>query len=253
MKRFAVLFAASAVCICASAAMAKSPAGTEPVKTISTEGSAKIWISPDRARLYLGVETQDKTLEGARQRNAETINRIMSRLQSLEIQDMHVQSPAYNVALVKEDEHVAKKELRLPAILGYKITQQFTVLIKNEDMSALSANAGLVLDTALQSGVNIIDQNIMFFKEDVSREKEEVLKLALKDAISRAKVIADTAGMTIKEYSSINSGFFFGPRRSVYSQVSQSLSPAFSEDTASSVMAAKIPVEASVSLTCIMK
>lgn len=250
MKRISVALMAVAICCCTSLSMAKSSSNPEPVKTIRTEGRAKIWIAPDRARLFLGVETQEETIEEARQKNAETINRIMSQLQSLEIKDLLVQSPAYNVTLVKEDEHVAKKAMRLPKILGYRINQRFTVLIKNADMASLSTNAGLVLDTALQNGVNIIEQNILFFKEDISKEKEEALKLALKDAISRAQIIADTAGMTIKEYSTINNGFHFGTRQPSYSQIA---SPVFSEDMASTVMAAKIPVEASVSLSCIMK
>lgn len=253
MRVITVAWMVVAMCLCASLSLAKSSDNSGPVKKISTDGNAKIWIAPDRARVFLGVETQNETLEGARRTNAETMNRIMGKLRALEILDLHVQSPAYNVALVKEDEHIAKKEMRLPRILGYKVIQKFTVLIKNEDITALSTNAGLALDTALQNGVNIIEQNILFFKEDISKEKEEVLKLALKDAISRANVIADTAGMTIKDYSMISSGFFFGPRQPSYSQVSQIHSPGLSEGSASTIMAAKIPVEASVSLNCIMK
>jgi uncharacterized protein YggE len=222
-------------------------------KSISTSGSAKIWITPDRARLFLGVETLEPTIDGARQKNASTINQIMKILKSLRLKDIYVQSPTYNVTFVKEDEYNAKKQFRLPRILGYKVTQKFTVLLKNDDITTLSKNASLVLDTALQNGVNIIEQDIMFFKEDISQKKKEALKLAIKDAISRAKVIAETAGVSIKEYSMISSGFYLGSRYDRYSQVSQVSSPVSSEGTASTLIAAKIPVEASVSLNCILE
>ena len=222
-------------------------------KSIDTDGNAKIWITPNRARLFLGVETLEKTIDRARQKNAATINKIMKKLKSLKLKDIYVQSPTYNVIFVKENEHNAKKQFRLPIILGYKVTQKFTVLLKNDKIATLSKNASLVLDTALENGVNIIRQDVMFFKEDISREKEKVLKLAIKDAISRAKVIAETAGMTIRAYTAIRSRFSLGSRHDRYSQVSQIASPVSSESTASTLIAAKIPVEASVFLKCVLK
>lgn len=222
-------------------------------KSISANGSAKIWIAPDRARLFLGVQTLDTTIDGAREKNASTMNKIMKELKSLKIKEIFVQSPTYNVTLVEEPEDYALEQVRLPKIIGYKVTQRFTVLLKSDDISTLSKNASLVLDTALQNGVNIIEHDIMFFKEDITQEKEEVLRLAIKDAISRAKVIAETAGMKIKEYSRIDTGFYYGDRYPQFSQVTQVASPVSSEGTASTVIAAKIPVEASVSLNCIIE
>lgn len=252
MKKLCPIAMILAILFCSAAGPALSK-DTPPVKTISTEGTAKIWIAPDRARIFMGVETMDESLGGARQRNAETMQRIMDALDMLEIEGLRVQTPAYNIVLVKENEHDAKKAMRLPKVLGYKVTQEFTVLITDDDLDALSNNAGRVLDAALNNGVNMVNQTIMFFKEDIAREKEEVLKLALQDAISRANVMAETAGVTIEDYSQISSGFYFQPRRPAYSQTMQALTPAGGEQTASTVAAAKIPVEARVSLTCILK
>jgi uncharacterized protein YggE len=224
-----------------------------PTKSIYTDGGAKVWVAPDRARLFLGVETQDEALEGARQGNAATISRIMGALEDLNIEDLSVQSPAYKVALIKEDSDVARQQMRIPKIIGYRVTQEFTVLLKNDDMEALSRDAGLVLDAALISGVNIIDEDILFFKEDISSAKEEALKLAVEDAMARAEAIAATAHAKIKTYSTIRSGFSVGSDYDRYAQVAQVSTPMAAEDAASTIVAAKVPVRAGVALSCILR
>jgi uncharacterized protein YggE len=253
MKKLIIILCVLVMSLCVPSSMAQVLSSSGITKTISTNGSAKVWITPNRARLFLGVETSAETIDGARQKNAAIIKQIMGQLESLKLKDIYVQSPTYIVALLKERERDAQEQLRVPNIIGYKVTQKFTVLLKNDDIVTLSKNASLVLDAALQNGVNIIEQDTMFFNEDISKEKEEALKLAIKDAMSKAKVIAETAGMKIKEYSTISSNFYMEEGYSRHSQISQIASPMSSGDTGSTLIAAKIPVEASVSLTCILE
>lgn len=172
-------------------------------KKIITSGDAKIWIEPDRARIFLGIETLSKTVDEARQENATKIKKVMEAL-ALNIKGMLIKAPSYNVSLVKEPQYYATKAGRLPRIIGYKVRQDFTVLLKNKDPLILSKDAGQVIDTALNNGVNII-QRVNFFKEDDSKDKRNVMSLAVKDAISNAKTIADAAGVSIKDYTLINS------------------------------------------------
>ena len=49
-------------------------------KKIITSGDAKIWIEPDRARIFLGIETLSKTVDEARQENATKIKKVMEAL-----------------------------------------------------------------------------------------------------------------------------------------------------------------------------
>lgn len=215
---------------------------------IITSGEAKIWIEPDRARIFLGIETLSKTIDIARQENATKIKQVMEALKTLNIKDMLIKAPNYNVSLVKEPQHYATKAGRLPQIIGYKVIQDFTVLLKNEDVLILSENAGQVIDTALNNGINII-QKVHFFKGDDSKDRRNVMMLAVKDAISNAKAIADAAGIAIKDYILINSftGYWRPP---VVNQMRQAFAPGEGGGVPTTLVAGKIAVTCKVQIHC---
>lgn len=220
-------------------------------KKIIASGDAKIWIEPDRARIFLGIETLSKTVDVARQENATKIQKVMEALTTLNIEDMLIKAPSYNVSLVKEPQHYATKAGRLPRIIGFQVRQDFTVLLKNEDPLILSKDSGQVIDTALNNGVNII-QRVNFFKEDDSKDKRNAMSLAVTDAISNAKTIADAAGVSIKDYILINSytGYLRPP---VVNQMRQAFAPGEAGGVPTTLVAGKIAITCKVQLQCTIK
>lgn len=253
-KKVFVLAAFLALLIaCPKVNVSYAQAVKEDSRGIFTSGQAKVWIEPDRARVYLGIETMDADIGIARNTNAEKIKAVLEALKSLKIEGMLIKAPSYNVSLVKEPSYDTARMGRLPKIIGYKVLQYFTVLLQNKDASALSKGAGQVVDTALNSGVNII-QDIEFFKEDDSADKREAIKLALRNAMDNAKTIAETAGVSIKSYSAISSATaywipqYFNPQ----SQMMRSSEVGdFSGGSAATMLAAgKISVSANASIKC---
>lgn len=223
----------------------------EEKQTISTQGEAKIWIEPDRARLFFGIETMAQTMEAARDQNAVKIQKVMKVLEALKIKDMLIKAPSYNVSLVKEKEYNATKQGRLPKIIGYKVVQNFTVLLKGKDTLKLSKNASLVIDAALSKGVNIVE-NVQFFKENDSEDRRKVLELAVQDAILNAKTIAKSAGLSIKKYIMINSTTrYWEPRR--FSQMHQSLSAEAVGGVPTTLVAGKVAISANVQIRCLVE
>lgn len=218
---------------------------------IITNGEAKIWIEPDRARVFLGVETLGKTVDATREENAIKIKKVMEALKGLNMKGMLIKAPSYNISLVKEPDYDATKAGRLPRIIGYKVIQHFTVLLKNEDMLILSKNAGQVIDTALNNGVNII-QEVHFFKEDDSKDKRNAMILAVKDAVSNAKAIADAAGVSIKDYTLINSstGYWRPP---IVTKMRQAFAAEEAGGVPTTIVAGKIAITCNVQLHCSIK
>jgi len=220
---------------------------------IITSGEAIVWIEPDRARIFLGIETLQGTIDAAHKENAEKMRKVVAALKALKIKGMLIKAPSYNVSLVKEPTYEATKAGRLPKIIGYKVTQNFTVLLKNKDPLILSKNASYVIDTALRNGVNIIEK-VVFFKEDDSQERRKALKLAVKDAISNAKTIAEAAEVSIKSYTLINSStstYYWQPPQIV--QMSQAFTPQEAGRATTTLIAGKIPISCKVQLHCIVK
>jgi uncharacterized protein YggE len=223
----------------------------EEHKIITTSGTGRIWISSDRARVFMGIETVSASVSVAREENATRMKSVLAALQELKIKDMLIKTADFNVGLIKEDDYVARKEMRIPRIIGYKVMQSFTVLLKNSDAVVLSEDAGRIVDTALSSGVNIL-QGVTFFKENISEDNRRVLELAVKDAMANAKVIADTAGVTIKEYTMISSSYQYWGTPHIYnvSQQMQSADVSSSYDFGTTLVAGKSELTSSVTLTC---
>lgn len=236
---------------CSIVSIAKAQEVKQEERKIVTDGHAKIWIEPDRARVFLGIETMSEAVNLAREENATQIKNVLQALKDLKIKGMLIKAPSYNVSLVKEPEYDATRVGRLPKIIGYKVKQDFTVLLKSKDMLVLSKNAGQVIDTALDNGVNNI-QDILFFKEDDSKDKRNAMAIALKDAISNAKTIADTAGVSIKDYSMINSvtHYWLPPR---YSQMQQAFGAGAGGGVPTTIVAGKIAIASKVNLQCTIK
>ena len=214
---------------------------------IVTNGESKVWLDPDRARIFLGIETMRETVDLARDENARKIDKVMQALKALKIKGMSIKAPSYNVSLVKEPERDATRQGRLPKIIGYKVKQDFTVLLENKDALILSKDAARVVDTALDSGVNII-QNINFFKEDESKEKTDALELAVKDAISNAKTIAKTANISISDYTQISSTMSYWRPPVNYNR--QVFTAAEKSGASTTLVAGKIFVSCRVTLHC---
>jgi len=217
-------------------------------RTISTSGEARIWIEPDRARVYLGIETMGETVDMARNENAAKMSTVMAALKRLKIGGMLIKAPSYDVSLVKEPEYDATRAGRLPKIIGYKVTQEFTVLLENKDMLVLSEGASRVVDTALNNGVNIIER-VEFFKEDDSEHKREAMRLAVKDAISNARAMADAAGVSIKDYTTIGSSMHYW-QPPMMTQMRQAFAPAEEGSVPTTLVAGKIAVTCNVHLSC---
>lgn len=226
----------------------------EEQQGISVDGSAKIWIEPNRARVFLGIETMANDVETARNDNAANIKKVMDALKALNIKGMLVKAPSYNVSLVKEPEYDATRSGRLPKIIGYKVKQDFTVLVSNDDVLKLSKDSARVIDTALDNGVNIITE-VIFFKEDDSSDKRDALTLAVKDAISNAKVIAAAAGVSIKDITLINSsiGYWSAPISRNSLQMTQAAGFEDASGIPTAIVAGKISVNANARLQCSIK
>lgn len=218
-------------------------------RTISTQGQSRIWIIPDKARVFLGIETLDQSISGARDINAMKIKKVINALESLRIKGMLMKAPSYSVSIEKEDQYQAKKQKRLPEIIGYKVKQDFTVLLSDKDPTALAKNAAKIIDTALESGVNIIQQ-ITFFKEDESKDKQKAISLAVENAIANAETIAKSAKVEITKYNTINTstGYYQQPRMMQNMQFSEVMSDA--RATPTTLAAGKIAIDANVTLSC---
>jgi uncharacterized protein YggE len=166
-----------------------APATKEKEKrTVTTSGSATIRIKPDSARLFLSVQTSASTIKDARAENAAAFKKVKAALTKLQIADLKMKTADVNL----EPEYTRATERQPATVSGYRVTNQFTVLITDSDVDKLSSNASRVLDTALQEGVNVVSR-VVFFKQDDTAARREVMSKAVEQAVLNAQAL--TAGV----------------------------------------------------------
>jgi uncharacterized protein len=229
-------------------------------KTITTSASSVIYAAADKATLSFGVESIAENIRSVRKKNSQIVKKIFNSIRALKIPNLVITSENINVHIIKESSYEARKDQRIPEILGYKIIQNISVLLKNNNVAMLSKNTSSVIDTALQNGVNIMSSGVSFSKDGIEKIKNKAIKQATITAMKRVQLIAKTANLKIKSYQNINtnsssySPFAFRNRNSVSSNVvMDAVRSSTPVSTSTTINASKIAIKAQVSLQAILK
>ncbi|MCZ7401847.1 MAG: SIMPL domain-containing protein [Candidatus Methanoperedens sp.] len=166
-------------------------------RTISVSGTASISVIPDTASMSIGVITQAATSKEASDRNAVSMNAVISALKNLGLPDKEIQTSSISI------QPVYNYTRDVPVIVGYSASNNVLVTTKNLD------RLSDIIDKSIASGANQVG-GISF---TVSEEKQkqifgELLSAAVNDAKSKADDLAKSLNVKIASVktSSINEG-----------------------------------------------
>lgn len=173
-------------------ALADSPAVADGA-TITVTGSASVTLKADYARVSVGVSTTAKTVDEATQQNNTTIHAVIDALKNAGIAEEDIVTNSYSV-YAQYDYSSFSGEQKLT---GYNVTNQLTVIIR--DMKHI----GATLDKATAAGANNI-YNIEFLSTKADEAQDEATVYAVQDAMRRASLLADAAGLTLGGIVSIS-------------------------------------------------
>jgi uncharacterized protein YggE len=182
----------------AVAALLARPAGAEeaPRPTLTLTGTGEVFAEPDTALISSGVVTEAKTAREALDANNEAIAAVIAAIKDAGIEPKDIQTSGFTV---QPRYHYPKKsdEAEAPKIVGYRVSN--TVTVKVRDLAKL----GGVLDKAVTVGANNIS-GIDFLVSDADKRLDEARAIAMKDAIRKAGIYADAAGVKLTRIVSIN-------------------------------------------------
>jgi len=147
--------------------------------TLIVTGNGSIFVEPDSVSIRLAVVTENQSLQEAQQENAQTMEQVIQSLLNVGIRREDIQTSAYNI-FPRYDFMEGKQTLR-----GYEVTNEITIHISEMDQ------AGMVIDTAVQNGVNRVS-DIEFIVSDMQSSYQRALVEALQDAQVKAQTIAET-------------------------------------------------------------
>ncbi|MEM3384203.1 MAG: SIMPL domain-containing protein [Nitrososphaeria archaeon] len=172
--------------------------------TIYVYGTGEIKVNPDMAKIMLSVITEEPNAKDAATKNALIVEELIKRLENIGVSKEDIQTTSYNIYPI----YYYPKEGQ-PTIVGYRVVNSLEVRVTEKDVNKLGLNAGKIIDEAVAAGVNQVT-GIIFTVTDESYKnlKSTALKLAVEDAVSKAKLIAETLGVKILGVKSVNEGSY---------------------------------------------
>lgn len=163
---------------------------------VSGEGSAA--VAPDMAVISLSVMRVADTAEAALAQNNEAMRMVLDAMKAEGIAERDVQTgdfsifPRYSDPQTKTDGSAPQ-----PEITGYQVTNSLTVRVRE------LPKLGEIIDKSVKLGVNQGGQ-ITFTNHDPKAAYEDARRKAVKNAMEKAKTLADAAGLELGPVLSIS-------------------------------------------------
>jgi uncharacterized protein len=196
-----VLFPAIAIILTACTATPQAAAQNEaPFRTITVNGEGAAIAAPDMAIVSIGVRTDAKTAAAALRQNSGKMAATIKKLKDLDIADRDLQTSGLSVS----PRYDYGSNRSTPNIIGFTAANTLTVKLRDLD------NAGAVIDQAVQAGANSLG-GIQFTFADPKPLRQAARKDAVKSAQEKAKLYADSAGVSLGRVMTIQDGYTSAP------------------------------------------
>ena len=173
----------------------------QPTLTVYGEGSAQ--AVPDTATITLGVTAQAPDAADAMAQTSATAAAILDRLTALGVAARDVQTSDLSLNPVWSIR--PGDDQKPPRIEGFEASNRVTVRV--QDLASL----GDVLGAVLEDGANRLG-GLSFGLKDPEPIMNEARRDAVADAMARAGVYAEAAGVTLGPILSIQEGSMSAPR-----------------------------------------
>jgi len=221
--------------------------------TISVNGEAVVKVQPDQIIITFGIETWDKAIMLANQKNNDIMQKALKVIEDAGIPDKDIQTDYLSVE-PRYDDSYEKKDF-----IGYFVRNTFVITLSNPE------KVEELVSQILQSGVNYI-HGIDFQTTEFKKYREQARELALIAAKEKAEKMAGALGQSIGDPMQINegygggdwwyfnswSGWGYGRSNTMSQNVVQNI-PSGSDNISESIALGKISIKASVSVTFELK
>jgi hypothetical protein len=159
---------------------------------IHVQGSGKIKVKPDLARIVLAIITEGETAAGAMDANSAAMKRLFEMCKALGIDEKDVATLHYNIQ--PKYRHVKDSP---PVLIGYTVSHEIQVTVHKLD------DAGRVLDALVKEGANRVS-SITFAVSNPEKYLDEARDLAMADALKKAERLAKGGKVTLGKVKSIS-------------------------------------------------
>lgn len=159
-------------------------------RSIQVSGVAVVHVTPDRALIKLGVQSNGRSAKEAQAKNSATINQVIKALKSQGIEAKDIASDWYTIEPLYEDYDSLH-------IKGYRIYNIVEITMRDVGKS----NDAIV--AAFQAGANqVVD--VQFYTSELRKYRDQARELAMKAAREKADALSNAAGSSVGCVLTIN-------------------------------------------------
>ena len=179
------------LCLVAGAPVRAQSAATPQ---IVTTGIGEAAAAPDRASIYIGVQTRATTAQAASTDNARRARAVMDTVKAMGIPQGQIQTVNYGV---QPEMSYPNGQSQPPRAVAYMVTNSVVVRLNRVD------DVGRVIDAVLAKGANEIS-SLQFTSSKADSLRAVALAAAVADAKAQAESMARAAGGTIGALLELN-------------------------------------------------
>jgi uncharacterized protein YggE len=180
-------------------------------RTVQVSGSAMINVTPDRALIQLGVQSNGRTPDAVEFANSVAIQKVIKTLQARGIEAKDIATDVYVIEPLYEDYDSLY-------IKGYRINNVVAITLR--DVKKTSS----IISIALSAGANQVI-NVEFYTSELRKYRDQARDLAMQAASEKAEALANAAGagagciLNINENSwSYYNGGWYGKNQNLWTQ-----------------------------------
>ena len=204
MKRIGIILSLVAVLLSTvSVLRAQTPTtgstDTRRITRVLVTGDSIVTAQPDTATLIISVVTQTKRAIDAQQENAAKSDAVSRAVKSA-IPAAEIKTSGYSVQPQR-----VYRENQPPTITGYETRNTVTVTLSD------LKKVGTVIDAASQAGANDIGSVMFTLKQD-RPARDQALSEATREAVSKARVIAQALGGRVVRIAEVQEEGFRPPQ-----------------------------------------
>lgn len=164
--------------------------------TLNVAGSATVSLPADAALITLGVRETAADVQEAQSTVNEKIAAIRTALTEMGIDNADIATESLYIYANYDYNSFSGNAERIES---YSATNTLNITVRNIDQT------GAVIDAAFAAGANTLD-NVNFYATDVSAASDQAYAEAVADAMHKAGIIADAAGMQLGSIAEITEG-----------------------------------------------
>jgi len=160
-------------------------------QTITSAGTAEMTVAPDKAIVYLLIQTKSSSAENAKNDNAQITENVMNALKAIGIKTGDIETENYNIYPDYDYPDYQK-------IKGYTVSNNIKI------SSANFTEVGKIVDASVDAGalVSYINFDLSLAKQN--EYKKIVLANATQDAKAKAEAIASGLGKSLGSLVSVS-------------------------------------------------